>query len=150
MFHLFFLPKKPAESYFLPYLLQKHSGHYHFFKSGLQRIRLALIFNLDFTPFHQDKLMKVCSPLAGSSQAPLFYSSPYFRSGKDSCNPNCVTHCLYNYSRGYKEQRQPPKSHNRCQEKQIIYWQVYLSPLQPVKKRQYIRAFSMSCCLTSV
>lgn len=78
MFHGFFLPKKPTESYFLPYLLQKHSSHYHFFKSGLQRIRLALIVNLDFTPFHQDKLMKVCSPLADSSQAPLFYSCRTF------------------------------------------------------------------------
>lgn len=77
-FFFFFLPQKPTESYFLLYLLQKHSSSYHFFKSGLRRTRLALIFNLDFMPFHQAKLMKVSSPLASSAQALLFYLSHTF------------------------------------------------------------------------
>lgn len=126
-------------------------------KSGLQRTRLALIFSLDFTPLHQDKLMKVKSPpplpppprQLSPSGAVLFIS--HLRSGGDSCNPICVTHCLYNCSRGYGEQHRPPKSHSRCREKQITHWQVYLSllPLFVKKNRQYVRGSSMTCFLTS-
>lgn len=93
------------------------------FQSGLWRTRLALILNLDFTLFHQDKLMQVSTP-APSPALPrgrcVFFIS-HFRSGEDSRNPNCVAHCLHNYSRGYNEQHQAPKSRSRCQGKQIIH-----------------------------
>lgn len=45
-------------------------------KSGMQRTQLALIFSLDFTPLHQDKLMKVKNPTPTPTPTPS--SSPAF------------------------------------------------------------------------
>lgn len=99
---VFFLLKKPCvenQSYFLQLITETLL---RLFKSGLWRKCLALISNLDFTPFRQDKLMQVSIPsrcLLPEGHCVFFFIS-HSQSGENSSNPNRVTHILYNYPRG--------------------------------------------------